>query len=86
MLIYATLVLSTHGCSCLDTPAFCIPNHLPLPSAAHFALPYATLLSRCHLHPLSPAGNIFKVVGGTCGNVLILFMPGCLLVQVGAAG
>ncbi|PRW56012.1 AAAP family transporter: amino acid [Chlorella sorokiniana] len=26
-------------------------------------------------------GNIFKVVGGTCGNVLILFMPGCLLVQ-----
>ncbi|KAL4457498.1 hypothetical protein ABPG75_012363 [Micractinium tetrahymenae] len=25
-------------------------------------------------------GNIFKLVGGTCGSVLILTMPGCLLV------
>jgi len=34
----------------------------------------------CSQH--TKTGNIFKVVGGTCGNVLILFMPGCLLVQV----
>ncbi|KAL4440716.1 hypothetical protein ABPG77_000425 [Micractinium sp. CCAP 211/92] len=28
----------------------------------------------------SDLGNIFKLVGGTCGSVLILAMPGCLLI------